>query len=92
MEELKKQLDAISKKGATPAPDVKKPKAAKVEVEAKPKSEAPAGASGHCMKCKANRKMLNPTKTTSKNGRPMLRGKCPECGRDICKFIKKSDA
>ena len=41
----------------------------------------------HCMKCKDKREMVDPQQTTTKNCRVMLKGKCPESGTTICKFI-----
>ena len=41
----------------------------------------------HCMKCKDKREMVDPKETTTKNGRVMLKGTCPECGTTMCKFI-----
>ena len=38
------------------------------------------------MKCKAKREMKDAEQTTAKNGRPMVKGKCPECGTTICKI------
>lgn len=41
---------------------------------------------GYCMKCKTKREMLDPKQVTTKNGRPMTKGTCPECGTTICKI------
>ena len=41
---------------------------------------------GYCMKCKAKREMQDTIEVTTKNGRPMTKGKCPECGTTICKI------
>jgi hypothetical protein len=41
----------------------------------------------HCMKCKDKREMVDPKETTTKNGRVMLKGTCPECGTTMCKFV-----
>lgn len=41
---------------------------------------------GYCMKCKAKREIQDPKQVTTKNGRPMTKGTCPECGTTICKI------
>ena len=41
---------------------------------------------GYCMKCKAKREMQDTIEVVTKNGRPMTKGKCPECGTTICKI------
>ena len=38
------------------------------------------------MKCKAKREMQDTIEVVTKNGRPMTKGKCPECGTTICKI------
>ncbi len=45
----------------------------------------------HCMKCKDKREMVDPKKTTTKNGRVMLKGTCPECGTTMCKFVSSKE-
>ena len=42
---------------------------------------------GYCVKCKAKREMKNGKKKTSKNGRKMMVGKCPECSCKMCVFL-----
>ena len=34
----------------------------------------------YCVKCKAKRQMQDGERVTMKNGRPAMKGKCPECG------------
>jgi hypothetical protein len=41
---------------------------------------------GYCMKCKAKKEIQNPKQVTAKNGRPMTKGTCPDCGTTICKI------
>lgn len=41
---------------------------------------------GYCMKCKGKREMKDAAETVAKNGRPMFKGKCPDCGTTICKI------
>lgn len=43
---------------------------------------------GHCMKCGAQRDIVNGEHTTAKNGRPMFKGKCAQCGTTIAVFLK----
>lgn len=42
----------------------------------------------YCVRCKAKTNMKDEKKTTTKNGRNMLKGKCPKCGTTVCKFVK----
>ena len=42
----------------------------------------------YCVKCKAKQQMSGESKTKTKNGRNMLKGKCPKCGTTMCKFVK----
>lgn len=41
---------------------------------------------GYCVKCKEKREMTNPVESTMKNGRPITKGSCPECGTTICRI------
>ena len=41
----------------------------------------------YCMKCKAKKEMKDPKETTTKNGRPMVKGTCPDCGTKMNKFL-----
>ena len=38
------------------------------------------------MKCKAKKDIEKPEQVTAKNGRLMIKGKCPDCGTTICKI------
>jgi len=42
---------------------------------------------GYCVKCKANRPILNGVEDRLKNGRKTVRGKCPTCGDSIVKIV-----
>jgi len=42
----------------------------------------------YCMKCKREREIKNPQKTTMSNGRNAVRGTCPVCGTKMFKFVK----
>ena len=41
---------------------------------------------GFCMKCKAKKEMKDAKEVIAKNGRPMTKGVCPDCGTTICKI------
>lgn len=43
----------------------------------------------YCVKCKAKRFMNEPKEEISKNGTPMMKGICPECGTKICRILPK---
>ena len=45
----------------------------------------------YCVKCKTKREMKDPHEETTKNGKPITKGKCPECGTTICRIgaVKK---
>ena len=45
----------------------------------------------YCVKCKAKKEMLDPQEGTTKNGKPIVKGKCPDCGTTICRIgaVKK---
>ena len=46
--------------------------------------------SEYCVKCKTKTGTKNVTRTTSKKGQPMLKGKCVVCNTNKCSFIKKN--
>ncbi len=41
----------------------------------------------YCVKCKAKKVMANAEKVTMKNGRPAIKGKCPDCGTGMYKIV-----
>ncbi len=41
---------------------------------------------GYCMKCKAKREIKDPEQVTMKNGKPAVKGKCPDCGTKMFKI------
>ena len=41
----------------------------------------------YCVKCKKKVEMKDGKKTTTKNGRSMMKGKCPKCGTTVCRFL-----
>lgn len=40
----------------------------------------------YCVKCKAKKTMKDPVESTTKNGKPITKGKCPDCGTTICRI------
>lgn len=42
----------------------------------------------YCVKCREKVTMKNPKKVTAKNGRKMMKGKCPSCGTTVNRFVK----
>ncbi|MBC2887967.1 MULTISPECIES: DUF5679 domain-containing protein [Gordonibacter] len=40
----------------------------------------------YCVKCKAKKIMQDPVESTTKNGKPITKGKCPDCGTTICRI------
>lgn len=43
----------------------------------------------YCVKCRAKKEVdeSTTTKETAKNGKPMLKSKCPDCGTGMTKFV-----
>jgi len=44
---------------------------------------------GRCMKCKKPVTIKDGKEVTTKNGRKMLKGVCPECGTVVCRILGK---
>lgn len=40
----------------------------------------------YCVKCKAKKEMRDPVESLTKNGKPITKGKCPDCGTTICRI------
>ncbi len=40
----------------------------------------------YCVKCKSKKVMVDPVQGTTKNGKPIVKGKCPDCGSTICRI------
>ena len=40
----------------------------------------------YCVKCKAKKEMQDPVESVTKNGKPITKGKCPDCGTTICRI------
>ncbi len=46
----------------------------------------------YCVKCNKTVETDEWEAATSKSNRPMRKGKCPECGTNVCRFVKKEQA
>ena len=44
---------------------------------------------GYCVKCKSSKEMKDAQSVTMKNGRPAMKGKCPDCGTGMYKICGK---
>lgn len=42
----------------------------------------------YCVKCKAKKEMKDAKAVKMKNGRPALKGKCPDCGTGLYRITK----
>lgn len=40
----------------------------------------------YCVKCKAKKIMQDPVEGVTKNGKPITKGKCPDCGTTVCRI------
>ena len=40
----------------------------------------------YCVKCKEKKVMKDPVESTTKTGKPITKGKCPDCGTTICRI------
>ncbi len=40
----------------------------------------------YCVKCKEKKEMQNPAESLTKNGKPITKGTCPDCGTTICRI------
>ncbi len=41
----------------------------------------------YCVKCKSKRQIQDGQKVTMKNGRPAMKGTCPECGTGLYRIL-----
>jgi NAD-dependent SIR2 family protein deacetylase len=44
----------------------------------------------YCVKCKAKTEIKDAEETQTKNGRTMMKGKCPTCGTTCCRIVGKN--
>jgi DNA-directed RNA polymerase subunit RPC12/RpoP len=42
----------------------------------------------YCVKCRKKVEMKNPQKVTLKNGKPAMKGECPNCGTKVFRIGK----
>jgi len=42
----------------------------------------------YCVKCRTKREIKDPQEVTLKNGRPAVKGTCPECGTKMFRIGK----
>jgi len=40
----------------------------------------------YCVKCRAKKEVSNPERVTMKNGKPSMKGTCPDCGTKMFKI------
>ena len=40
----------------------------------------------YCVKCSAKKEVSNPERVTMKNGKPAMKGTCPDCGTKMFKI------
>ena len=45
-------------------------------------------ATAYCVKCRTKREIKDPKEVTLKNGRPAVKGTCPECGTKVFRIGK----
>lgn len=57
-----------------------------VDGDARAVERGAAGMKSFCMRCRAEREMLNPVTATMKNGKPSTSGVCRECGTRLYAF------
>lgn len=85
----------IQPKSEAPAPEGPRP-APRPSLPAPPRAALPPGEEaeerpaeqvmGHCPRCATQRVVLNPTQSTTRKGRPALRGQCAVCGSGLFVF------
>jgi predicted RNA-binding Zn-ribbon protein involved in translation (DUF1610 family) len=47
---------------------------------------------GYCVKCRKKQTIKEGVVHETANGRRMAKGKCPECGTTVTRFLPKKDA
>lgn len=46
---------------------------------------------GYCIKCKAKKEMKDTQLSYYKNGTPVEKGKCADCGSGMCRILTKEE-
>jgi len=85
IEQLKELSDQISELQQE-VKKIEKPK----NQPGKSSSEKGIQVEAYCVKCKSKRTIKDPYETTIKNGRSAIKGKCDECGTNVCRMGKIS--
>ncbi len=44
----------------------------------------------YCVKCKAKKEMKDAKQVKMKNGRPAMKGRCPDCGTGLYRILSTS--
>ena len=73
-----------------PAREERAPAQPAAPVEPAPAATDGEPAEGYCVKERKKVQIKDPTRTTTKNGRPALTGTCPDCGTKIFRFLPQS--
>lgn len=47
---------------------------------------------GYCIKCRTKRTIKEGAVVTTANGRRMAKGKCPECGTTVTRFLATEES
>lgn len=61
---------------------------AQPQSDASSDADAPKEVEAYCVKCKAKRIMKDPEEVTMKNGKPAVKGTCPECSTSMFRIGK----
>lgn len=46
---------------------------------------------GYCIKCRTKRTVQDGVQGETSKGQPLVKGKCPECGTTVTRFISAKD-
>lgn len=46
---------------------------------------------GYCVKCRKKQEIKEGVVGETSNGRPMVKGTCPECGTKVTRFLSSKD-
>ena len=46
---------------------------------------------GYCVKCRAKKSIKDGIVAETAKGRPMAKGKCPDCGTTVTRFLSAKD-
>lgn len=71
----------------TEAAEVEQEVAEDVLAHARRAIEGPEPLLAYCARCRTKRPVQDPEPTATKDGRPAVRGTCPECGAKMFRFV-----